>query len=91
VGALAGSWQHAIHATGAYCILQDLWVSPIWRGQRIGTALLTALFERMRERGLARVEVGLPAGHFGGLGATEAFYLRHGFRVLGPRMRQVLA
>jgi hypothetical protein len=46
--------------------------------------------ERMRERSVDRVEVGLPSEHFEALAATEAFYLENGFAPLGPRMRQVL-
>jgi len=91
VGMLAGSWQHAIHVPGEYCILQDLWVHPAWRGRSVGASLIAGLAERMKSRRIARVEVGLPSEHFAGLQATLAFYERNGFEVLGPRMRRVLA
>jgi GNAT superfamily N-acetyltransferase len=91
VGVLAASWQHALHAAGAYCIVQDLWVDPSWRSRGVGALLLDALLERMGARRITRVEVGLPSARFEGLEATEAFYARNGFTMLGPRMRQVIA
>ncbi len=89
VGLLAASWQTAIHAGGRYGLIQDLWVHPAWRGQKLGGELLQALFELAREQGIACVEVGLPRARFAGLPATEAFYRRHGFSLLGARMRRV--
>jgi GNAT superfamily N-acetyltransferase len=91
VGLLAASWPNAIHIPGRYALIQDLWVRPPWRGAGVGAGLLAALFELARERGFARVEVGLPDDRFAGLAATEAFYLANGFTALGPRMRRRLA
>ena len=90
VGVLAASWQHAVHVPGRYCILQDLWTEPAWRGEGVGAALVAALAELMRRQGMDRVEVGLPSRAFAGLEATEAFYRANGFVSVGPRMRQVL-
>ncbi len=90
VGVLAASWQSAMHVPGRYASIQDLWVHPSWRGDGVGAGLLAALFELARERGLARVEVGLPGEGFSGLAATEAFYIANGFTVLGTRMRRGL-
>ena len=90
VGVLAASWQAAIHVPGCYGLIQDLWVRRSWRARHVGRDLLAALFELARERGVARLEVGLPSGRFGGLAATESFYLANGFTALGPRMRLVL-
>ncbi len=90
VGVLAASWQTAIHAAGRYALIQDLWVHPAWRSNAIGAALLAALFERARDAGITRVEVGLPREGFASLQATESFYRRNGFASLGPRMRRVL-
>ena len=90
VGVLGASWQSAIHVPGRYALIQDLWVHPAWRGGGVGGGLLAALFEYARERGLARVEVGLPPERFAGLAATEAFYLANGFTPLGARMRRSL-
>ena len=90
VGVLAAGWQHAIHVPGRYCILQDLWTSPSWRGRGVGAALVSELLEIMRAERVDRVEVGLPSRNFAGLEATEAFYRSVGFAALGPRMRRVL-
>lgn len=90
VGVLAVSWQGAIHVPGVYALIQDLWVHPSWRGGKVGSALLGALFDLARERRVARVEVGLPREHFPGIRATESFYRSSGFTLLGPRMRCVL-
>jgi para-aminobenzoate synthetase len=88
VGVLAASYQLAIHIPGRYALIQDLWVDPDRRGASIGRELLRALFALASERGLARIEVGLPSERFARLGSTKAFYLANGFSHLGPRMRQ---
>jgi GNAT superfamily N-acetyltransferase len=90
VGVLAASWQAAIHTPGCYGLIQDLWVHPSWRAKSIGGDLLTALFEIAHEQSVDRVEVGLPRESFAGLHATQAFYLAHGFTLLGTRMRSLL-
>jgi len=90
VGVLAVSWQAAIHVPGVYALIQDLWVHSSWRGGKVGSALLTTLFESADERQVARIEVGLPREHFPGIQATESFYRANGFTPLGPRMRCIL-
>lgn len=87
VGVLAASYQLAIHTAGRYALLQDLWVKPAHRSGSIGRQLVAALCEAGRERGLSRVEVGLPKESFAKIEATRAFYLDNGFQPLGPRMR----
>jgi len=90
VGLLGASWQFAMRTQGRYGLIQELWVHPTWRGQTIGGDLLVALFELARERGMTRLEVGLPSARFPHLGATEAFYLNSGFQSVGTRMRRLL-
>lgn len=91
VGALAASWQHAIHVPGRYATIQDIWVLPAWRSKAIGSDLVEALFSLAREQGVARIEVGLPKETFARIAATEAFYRGNGFEHLGPRMRRLLS
>ncbi|HEY4810247.1 MAG TPA: GNAT family N-acetyltransferase [Solirubrobacteraceae bacterium] len=91
VGVLGASWQTAIHVPGAYALIQDLWVHPRWRSRAVGVGLLDAIFELARDRGLRRVEVGLPRESFNSFRATEAFYSRNGFIANGPRMRRMLS
>ena len=91
VGVIAASWQTAIHAPGAYALIQDLWVEPAWRSRAVGAGLMAALFDLARSRQMERVEVGLPLESFARFAATEAFYLGNGFTPNGPRMRRLLA
>lgn len=90
-GALAASWQHAIHVPGRYGLVQELWVERAWRGRGVGSALLGALVEHARDEGLVRVEVGLPTERFAGAAATRSFYAANGFALVGPRMRLEIA
>lgn len=91
VGVLGASWQRAIHVPGRYATIQDLWVSEPWRSRKVGAGLVEALAALCRERGVGRIEVGLPRETFAAIAATEAFYSRNGFKHLGPRMRRLLA
>lgn len=90
VGVLAASWQHAIHVPGRYGTIQDLWVDPEWRSRALGRDLIEALVALAGERGVARLEVGLPKEGFAQLEATTRFYGANGFEHLGPRMRRLL-
>jgi GNAT superfamily N-acetyltransferase len=90
VGVLAASWQHAIHVPGRYGTIQDLWVQRPWRSRAVGRKLVDALVSIARERGIGRLEVGLPQESFDQIAATERFYLGNGFQPLGPRMRRLL-
>jgi GNAT superfamily N-acetyltransferase len=91
VGVLAASWQTAIHVPGRYGLIQDLWITPTRRSQAVGATLIAALSELAHERGVTRIEVGLPRPSFTAFAATEAFYLHRGFTDIGPRMRKVLS
>jgi GNAT superfamily N-acetyltransferase len=90
VGVLGASAQLAIHVPGRYLLIQDLWVHPAWRSQAIGAALLAAVEQLAHDQGMARLEVGLPRPEFARIRATQAFYQRNGFTLLGVRMRRVL-
>lgn len=90
VGVLGVSWQVAIRIPGSYGLIQELWVHPAFRGMTIGGDLVVALFDIAREKGIRRLEVGLPSERFPHLGATEAFYINNGFTTIGTRMRRLL-
>jgi branched-chain amino acid aminotransferase len=90
VGVLGASWCRAVHVPGRYAVIQDLWVHPEWRSRGVGAELVEAIVELCRERGVGRIEVGLPRESFEAIRATEAFYLANEFEHLGPRMRRLL-
>jgi branched-chain amino acid aminotransferase len=90
VGVLSASWGRAIHVPGPYATIQDLWVHPEWRSRGVGAGLLEGMTGLCRERGVARVEVGLPRETFDAIAATRGFYERNGFTHLGPRMWRLL-
>lgn len=90
VGVLGASWQRAIHVPGRYATIQDLWVDPEWRSRGVGAELVEALATLAREKGVSRIEVGLPRETFAAIAQTTAFYEGAGFEHLGPRMRRLL-
>lgn len=90
VGLLGASWQLALRIPGEYGLIQELWVDPAWRGRAVGGALLAELVRIARERGVSRLEVGLPGERFARLEATRAFYLDNDFAGVGERMRRLL-
>ena len=58
----ARAGRRAIHVPGRYALIQDLWVAPaVARPGDRAPSCCCALFELARERGIARVEVGLPS------------------------------
>jgi GNAT superfamily N-acetyltransferase len=91
VGVLAASYTRAMHVPGRYAVIQDLWVDPSWRSRAIGADLVAAIATLARERGMERIEVGLPQESFAAIRATESFYLGNGFASLGTRMRRLLS
>lgn len=90
VGVLGASWCRAVHVPGPYAVIQDLWVHPDWRSRGVGADLVEGIVALARERGVGRIEVGLPRETFEAIRATEAFYLGNEFEHLGPRMRRLL-
>ncbi|MGE5336139.1 MAG: N-acetyltransferase family protein [Nitrososphaerota archaeon] len=90
VGVLGASWQRAIHVPGVYATIQDLWVKEGWRSRGVGAELVEAIASQARDRGVSRLEVGLPRESFAAIASTESFYRRSGFEPLGPRMRRLL-
>jgi GNAT superfamily N-acetyltransferase len=90
VGVLGVSWQSALRIPGPYGLIQELWVTPTFRYLEIGTHLLDALAEIALERGVGRLEVGLPSERYRHLAATESFYETNRFKPIGLRMRRLL-
>lgn len=58
--------------------LEELYVLPDWRQKGVGTALLTAVFDRATSAGMKSIELEVDAGH----GRVVSLYQRFGFRRL---------
>ncbi|QES51449.1 hypothetical protein DEJ50_30000 [Streptomyces venezuelae] len=86
VDLLTWSRQTALRVGGDYFLIQELWTHPAWRSLDIAARLMVTLRKRARAAGLPRIEVGLPGPSFPAFARTEAYYLREGFREIGPRM-----
>ncbi len=91
VGVLCLSVQEAIHVGGTYGLIQDLWVSPAYRSDGVGAALVAAAESYCRQHRIGNIEVCLPSHRFPRLPRTHSFYQSCGFIELGPRMRKEVA
>jgi branched-chain amino acid aminotransferase len=88
VGVVTVSVQEAIHHGGPYALIQDLWVRPDRRSDRIGSTLIEAVETYCHGHWLTAVEVCLPKHSFPNLARTHRFYLACGFKEVGPRLRK---
>ena len=61
---------------GPVALLEELYVVPHLRDRGIGTALLTAAMDRVRERGSEEMQINVDSVDVD----TRRFYERHGFR-----------
>lgn len=68
------SMEHA----GLVGWLEELFVTPAWRGRGIGSALLTAVLDRARTAGIVAVDLEIDAGHI----RAASLYKRFGFHPL---------
>ena len=75
--AYAATFLSAEHC-GYVSSLEELYVAPDFRNERIGTALLTAVFEKAKARGLAAIELEVDVDHE----RVISLYRRFGFRRL---------
>ena len=65
---------------GLVALLDELYVVPPRRGQGIGSALVEALLEQARQRGIDLVEINVDEGDVD----AQRFYERHGFANTEP-------
>jgi ribosomal protein S18 acetylase RimI-like enzyme len=56
-------------------------VLPEWRGQAIGSRMMNALFDRLRERGYHRTSLSVQKDN-----PAVRFYLRLGYQITGERL-----
>lgn len=52
-------FRAAIWSTGQECYLAELYVTPAWRGQGLGRALMEAAVREARERGADTMDIGV--------------------------------
>lgn len=73
----------ALYAGGTFGVLSELYVSPPWRHQGVGQALVTTVRALARERQWHSIEVTTPP--LPAFDETLRFYEAHGFAVSGGR------
>ncbi|HKD18199.1 MAG TPA: GNAT family N-acetyltransferase [Thermoanaerobaculia bacterium] len=85
IGVLTLTEHVAIYAGGRYGVIDELWVAPERRSDRVGERLVAAARAHGTERGWRRIDVAAPAGPIGE--RPVRFYERLGFVFTGPKLR----
>ncbi|MED4453052.1 GNAT family N-acetyltransferase [Metabacillus fastidiosus] len=88
LGCITASIQEAIYIGGSYTLIQELYVHPMFRNQKIGSQLIYAVEQYCKEKGMNTLEVYLPLHSFIDYEKTLNFYEKEGFSVFGPRMKK---
>jgi len=81
VGAAFAAAHTSLEHGGAIGWLEELYVSPAFRSQGIGSRLLVEIISRARQLKWRGIELEVVAGHE----RASALYLRHGFRSLSRK------
>ena len=85
IGGVVGlSECKAIYAHGAFGEIAELYVKPAYRSAKVGAKLLEAAIELAHARSWSMLEVGAP--DVPRWQRTVDFYLRNGFKEVGPRL-----
>lgn len=75
----------AIYTSGAFGVIQELFVYPEYRSSQIGHRLLSVAKNHAIDKGWKRLEVGAPNPEK--WRRTVSFYHREGFTETGPRLK----
>jgi GNAT superfamily N-acetyltransferase len=78
----------AIYADGHYGVINELYVVPEHRSQKVGEKLLDAIRQLGEERDWHRIDVTAPGGDK--WARTCAFYERHGYVFTGPKLKLLI-
>jgi GNAT superfamily N-acetyltransferase len=78
IGACVVCYAISTSRGGLVAKLDDVTIDPQWQGQGVGSAMLAALCDHLRDAGVGRIDT---ACHRANAGAWR-FYARHGFRPL---------
>ncbi|KAJ6437451.1 acetyltransferase (GNAT) family domain-containing protein [Purpureocillium lavendulum] len=84
VGVLTLNECNAIYAGGKFGEISELYVRPNMRSQGVAPHLVEEALAQARLRGWKRLEVGAPSQPK--WSRSLNFYLRNGFREMGPRL-----
>jgi GNAT superfamily N-acetyltransferase len=88
VGLITIAETESLYAGGKIGIIQELYIVPLKRSQMLGKSLIQKAVEYAKNRGWNRLEVGAPA--YPQWARTKAFYIREGFKEIGPRLKYKL-
>ena len=73
--------SHSLYAEGPFGIVQEFYVVPQYRSQKIGKGLIEAIVEFAKQRGWRRLELCTPP--IPEFERTVAFYHANGFQISG--------
>jgi GNAT superfamily N-acetyltransferase len=79
----------ALYAEGEFGIINELYVIPEFRSQKVGSRLLDAAKTYAREKGWKRIDVTAPSGKK--WERTVKFYEREGFKFTGPKLKFMIS
>ncbi|OZI45899.1 GNAT family N-acetyltransferase [Bordetella genomosp. 5] len=85
IGLIMVTESVAFYAKGVYGLITELYIQPEHRSGGHARTLIDAAAELGRRRGWSMLEVGAPSQPK--WARTQAFYLKAGFREIGPRLR----
>jgi GNAT superfamily N-acetyltransferase len=88
VGLITLAESESIYAGGKIGIIQELYIAPMMRSKKLGRSLIEKAVECARKRRWKRLEVGAPA--YPEWSRTKSFYIRQGFKEIGPRLKYEL-
>lgn len=89
IGLMTFSVVKALHC-GKYAVIEELWVLKDYRNAGVGKLLIEGLERYCAERGIKRIDVGLPGASFQDFDKTNGFYSGCGFTDVGLRKKKVI-
>ncbi|HEG43998.1 MAG TPA: GNAT family N-acetyltransferase [Phycisphaerales bacterium] len=88
VGLITIAETESLYAGGKIGLVQELYIVPTLRSKKLGRSLIKKAIDYARMRKWNRLEVGAPA--YPEWARSKAFYIREGFKEVGPRLKYVL-
>jgi GNAT superfamily N-acetyltransferase len=88
VGLITIAESESIYAGGKIGIIQEMYIVPSMRSGKLGKSLIEKAIEYARNKEWNRLEVSAPA--YPQWSRTKSFYIREGFKEIGPRLKYEL-